>query len=631
MGSGPTAPRGAARLAGALAVGLLAVPCMVAGVRAGPSLASAPAPIPSIHPRLFAAAPAGLSHPDDITRLGDTLYVGYQNGVGGDGSPAGSTSTVVAFDPRGSVLARYPVPGRVEGLSADPMNNRLLATVNDQNNSSLYILTPGAPSPLTHYAYQPSPAQPGRSGTQGGTASVAVGPNGALYVAHSNPANVQAPNNPAAVYRLGFSGSSATITGLFGVNDPARIVNPSVAGRPFTLGLTDPDSNRFIADNGGTLIQLSQSSAKIAFAFNLSAPAPSLYQLYLGNAVTPTAGPAEPRLDDIDRVTGQGTLYAVDGASGGIYAIDTAGVAPGTWFVSQPKPGPGDPPNDPALAVVDLTTGLVTHVDSTLQDPRGLLFMPAAQPSARYWEVTARGQVLNFGAAGQFAPPSVPAGASVVGLAPTASGQGYWEVTSGGQVLTAGDAARFGSPSGTRFHSPVVGMAATPDGGGYWLVAADGGVFAYGDAGFYGSGSRAGRSVGGPPVVGMAATPDGKGYWLVTADGKVSAYGDAGQFGSRRGAALNRPVVGIVPSADGLGYWLVAGDGGVFAYGDARFYGSRGDAPTNGGVVGMVADPSGPGYWEAASDGGIFAYGDAPFLGSAAGTKLSGPVVGLAG
>jgi len=75
----------------------------------------------------------------------------------------------------------------------------------------------------------------------------------------------------------------------------------------------------------------------------------------------------------------------------------------------------------------------------------------------------------------------------VVGMAPTADGQGYWLDASDGGIFAFGDAPFHGSMGGTALAQPAVGMAATPDGGGYWLVASDGGLFAFGDAGFYGS------------------------------------------------------------------------------------------------------------------------------------------------
>jgi hypothetical protein len=164
---------------------------------------------------------------------------------------------------------------------------------------------------------------------------------------------------------------------LFGVNDVAQVVNPPAGGPTSSpLGLTDPDSNRFLpGDDGGTLIQDSQADSKLVFVTHLQSAQVQLTQLSLTNATPPTGGPATPQLDDIERVGGDGVLYAVDQKGGNIYGIDTSGVAPGTLFVSQPHPGAGDLPNDPAIGVVDPRTGVVTHVDATLASPKGLLFV----------------------------------------------------------------------------------------------------------------------------------------------------------------------------------------------------------------------------------------------------------------
>ena len=335
---------------------------------------------PTIHPKLFASAPAGASKPDDITRLGGLLYVTFQNNAGKDGKPPGSMSTIVAFDRKsGTPVATYSVTGRCDGLTADRAHHRVLASVNEDLHSSLYVITPGDPTPA-HYLYSPDPAETGSDGTNGGTDAISVSQDGTIYVAHSNPDTaLPPPNNTAAVYTMTLSGTTANLTPFFGVNDPADIVNRTPGGpESAPLGLTDPDSNRFVpGENGGLLIQDAQADSKLVFASNLGSDQPTLSQLNLTNATPPTGGAATPQLDDVERVTGPGTLYAVDQKSGNIYAIDTSGVEPGTFFVSQPNPSIGDLPNDPALGVVDLETGVVTHVDSTLGSPKGLLFVPA--------------------------------------------------------------------------------------------------------------------------------------------------------------------------------------------------------------------------------------------------------------
>jgi hypothetical protein len=359
---------------------IAALVCLAAALPVGAGTAHADeSTVPKVHPSLFASAPVNATKPDDITMLGNRLYVTYQNNAGKDGTPPGSMSTIVAFDrATGHVAATYALTGRCDGLTADPETGRLFASVNEDLNSSLYVITPGSGSPIAHYTYSPSPAETGSDATNGGTDAISVGPDGAVYVAHSNPdTNLTPPNNTAAVYHLTLDGTIARLTRLFGVNDTATVVNPAL-GTPATapLNLTDPDSNRLIPGRaGGTLIQVAQADSKLVFATHLRSSQPRLRQLGLTNATPPGGGAATPQLDDITRVNGEGTLYAVDQLSGNIYAIDTNDIEPGTYIVSQPKPTSSDLPNTPALGVVDLHTGVVTHIDSTLGSPKGLLFV----------------------------------------------------------------------------------------------------------------------------------------------------------------------------------------------------------------------------------------------------------------
>ena len=99
-----------------------------------------------------------LANPDDITRLGDELFVGFQNGVGPQGEPStdGNTdSTIVGFSQSGHVLGQWDITGKADGVTADPSLGAVIATVNEDNNSSLYVIDPDA-SPataVTHYQY----------------------------------------------------------------------------------------------------------------------------------------------------------------------------------------------------------------------------------------------------------------------------------------------------------------------------------------------------------------------------------------------------------------------------------------------------------------------------------------------
>ncbi len=329
--------------------------------------------IPTVQPRLLTFAPPGATNPDDITTLDGTLYVTYQNNAGKDGTPEGSKSTIVAIDPAtGKVSATYSVLGRCDGLTADPGNHRVFASVNEDSNSSLFVITPGTPT-ATHYTYNPGPSETGSDGSNGGTDAISVAPDGTVYIAHSNPdVNLPAPNNTAAVFTLTLSGTTANLKPVFGVNDSATVINPA-SGSPATaaLALTDPDSNRWVDDLfGGTLIQDAQADSKLVF---YSKTEPKLRQLNLTNAKGATA--VTPQLDDVTGVKGAGTLYVVDQSTGNVFAIDITAAQSGTFFASQPNPAAGDKANTPALSVVDMTTGVVTHVNSGFGSPKGLLFV----------------------------------------------------------------------------------------------------------------------------------------------------------------------------------------------------------------------------------------------------------------
>jgi hypothetical protein len=322
-------------------------------------------------------APPNATAADDITMLDGLLYVTYQNGAGKDGTPAGSMSTIGAIDPAtGHVTATWSVLGRCDGLTADPTNHRLLASVNEDANSSLFVITPGNPAPV-HYTYSPDPEQKGSDGSNGGTDAISVSPDGTIYIAHSNPdGSLPPPNNTAAVYTMTLSGTTAKLTPLFGLNDSATVINPT-AGSPATasLGLTDPDSNRYLPDlNGGTLIQGAQADSKLVLAGPHGAP---LRQLSLTNApAAHSPSGVTPQLDDIAEVTGPGVLYVVDQAGFDVFAFDVTAADAGKFFVTQPNPSTGDKANVPALSVVDMATGVVTQVDTAFGSPKGLLFVP---------------------------------------------------------------------------------------------------------------------------------------------------------------------------------------------------------------------------------------------------------------
>ena len=102
------------------------------------------------------AAGGNLSKPDDITNMGGSLFVSWQNGVGPKGEPAANGnrfSTIAQYSINGHLLNSWKLEGRCDGMTADPQHERIIATVNEDANTSLYVIKPDADAggQLTHY------------------------------------------------------------------------------------------------------------------------------------------------------------------------------------------------------------------------------------------------------------------------------------------------------------------------------------------------------------------------------------------------------------------------------------------------------------------------------------------------
>ncbi|HEY0804266.1 MAG TPA: hypothetical protein VGD84_04350, partial [Pseudonocardiaceae bacterium] len=135
---------------------------------------------------VFATNPStAVTGPDDIVTVGQHIFVGYQNGVGPQGEPAPSgqtKSTLVEYDTHGHQLGSWNLTGKIDGMGADPSRGRVIVTVNEDGNSSLYTVTPeesgdhansrnddGHGSAVQHFSYNATQLSHG-----GGTDSVVV-------------------------------------------------------------------------------------------------------------------------------------------------------------------------------------------------------------------------------------------------------------------------------------------------------------------------------------------------------------------------------------------------------------------------------------------------------------------------
>ena len=319
-----------------------------------------------------------LTQPDDITRIGGNLFTGFQNGVGpqGQASTDGNRdSTIVEFTPKGTVVGQWDIRGKCDGLTADPYTGQVIATVNEDANSSLYSINPRN-GQVTHYWYsRPLPHH-------GGTDAISFY-HGQMLISASAPGTtgVAAPN-PAypAVYSviLDRAKHAAFFRALFYDGSKATAANGPHFHKTVKLALTDPDSNDvvppFAPRFGGDFMLTSQGDKEQIYVHGAGARHQQLSVLALSQSVDDTAW----------ATAWHGAFYATDHGAGTVDVI--AGTFwPGTALVavtpcnanSAPAtcPAPGFPAN--YLGQLNMYTGQITPVKlrGASLHPQGLIFV----------------------------------------------------------------------------------------------------------------------------------------------------------------------------------------------------------------------------------------------------------------
>jgi hypothetical protein len=194
-------------------------------------------------------APAGssqsqsepLTQPDDITVLGHDLFVGFQNGVGSQGEPSAGgnlDSTIVEFTPSGHVIRQWDIKGKCDGPGADPERHLVIATVNEDFNSSIYTIAPRAESgdQVSHFTYNAQPLP-----HNGGTDAVTFYRGHVLLSASAPETSAAAPQpNYPAVYTVTFDRHShvAMVRPVFFDEAPATVANTGSADHGKTVNLS---------------------------------------------------------------------------------------------------------------------------------------------------------------------------------------------------------------------------------------------------------------------------------------------------------------------------------------------------------------------------------------------------------
>jgi hypothetical protein len=324
---------------------------------------------------------ASLGTPDDLTRLGNELFVAFQNGVGPQGEPApdGDTaSTIVAFSPGGRPSGQWDVTGKTDGLTADPNSGTVIATVNEDANSSLYVIDPLTGS-VVHYRYDQNPL-PHNGGTDaisvfGSRILISASAPGTPSAASPNPPGAAQPQYPA-VYSVTLDPQTliASVSPLFSDEATATAADGPTQGQPTKLALTDPDSNEVVPRSSPRFardfVLDSQGDQQQIYVSDPGGPGHQLSVLSLDQSVDDTAWATEPG----------GALYATDSSANTVNAI-SGDFRPGTVFTSATPCSANSAPSTCTtpnfLAMLDLTSGHVSPVSlrGTVA-PGGLIFVP---------------------------------------------------------------------------------------------------------------------------------------------------------------------------------------------------------------------------------------------------------------
>jgi hypothetical protein len=298
------------------------------------------------------------------------------------GRPAGQASTdgnrdstIVEFTQNGKVVRQWDIRGKCDGLTADPYNGQVIATVNEDANSSLYSIDPWSRQ-VTHYAYnKPLPHY-------GGTDAISFY-KGMMLISASAPGTTgAAAPNPAypAVYSVTLNRARhlAFIRALFYDEADATAANGPHFTRTVKLSLTDPDSNEvvpWVAKRfAGDFMLTSQGDKEQIYVHGAGTRWQHLSVLALSQSVDDTAW----------ATAWHGAFYTTD-HDGDTVDVVSGTFWPGTVFVAVTPcdagnapatcPAPGFPAN--YLGQLNTYTGQITPVKlrGTSLHPQGLIFV----------------------------------------------------------------------------------------------------------------------------------------------------------------------------------------------------------------------------------------------------------------
>jgi hypothetical protein len=339
------------------------------------------APTPSVPAgfsmtRLAAPSPASASNCDDLAFLEGHLFLGCQNktlSVGGGGD-----STLLEYTTGGAVVNTWSIKDKIDGMAADPLNRRLIVSLDEDTNTHLATVTPSAAAgqQVTQYTYSPDPrgaSTPPALRTGGGTDQVSVDSAGHILVTASHAGT----KTGTAVFKvLLTSPSSPTGTGTATLSptflDNATAANGNTGSGTATLALGDVDSGAIVPQGsprfGGSYVITDQTALELVFASNI----------FKGTGLTVLK--TQFGLDDLLWATSNGgTLYVVDkGATSVLPAVSASALYKVTGpFVKNTVLASNDGVGD-QVVTVNLTNGNVTPFVQHLNTTKGLVYVDAS-------------------------------------------------------------------------------------------------------------------------------------------------------------------------------------------------------------------------------------------------------------
>jgi hypothetical protein len=350
---------------------------MAAGAMAAfPTAGSAAsAPVPKIAPgftiQKLAAGPKGTTNCDDLAYLDGHLFMTCQNAtlsVGGGGN-----STIVEYAGDGSVLNAWSLTDKADGIAGDPLNHRLIVTLNEDSNSHLATITPSAPAgqQVTNYHYSVDPASHTATGplhTGGGTDSVSVDSRGHIFIS----ASYGIARTGTAVFKTMLTPPKAAGgAGLATLSptylDNATAANGNTGSGTVSMKLVDVDSNAIVPYTspryGGDFVIDDQTALALVFSSNIDAGT-GLTELHTSYG-----------LDDIRwATTNGGTLYVVDkGPTSSAHAHSVLYKVTGPFVAGTAYASSDSIPDQ--VVTVNLKTGKTTPFIHNLQTAKGLVYL----------------------------------------------------------------------------------------------------------------------------------------------------------------------------------------------------------------------------------------------------------------